>query len=193
MSGPPPAEAARPAALADLRGPWQPTPFIVDQALRERFAAACRRSMPDLTGRLVTLDVRGGGLANGIGTDPIGGCDGLTIDATGQIEHSGGGWSLSEPESLWPEGVAVEGGGSVVNDDPRVEGWAVFGRAGPSIASVVIETPGQPAIHATLEDGRFSAWWPVVGVNSGPPPSYVVRGFDETGTLIDQQDFSPSP
>lgn len=191
-TGSPLARIPGPVALADLRGQWQPTPFVVDQALRERFAAACRRSMPDLTGRLVTLDVRGGGLANGIATDPVGGCDVLKIDATGQIEHSGGGWSIAEPESPWPAGVAIDGGASILNDDPRVEGWEVIGRAGPSIALVVIEAPGQPAIQATLENGRFSAWWPVVGANGGPSPSYVVRGFDESGTLIDQQEFSPS-
>jgi hypothetical protein len=64
-----------------------------------------------------------------------------------------------------------------------------MGRAGAAIVSVVIETPGQPQILASLENGWFAAWWPAVipdDAGAGAPlePDYIVRGFAADGTLL---------
>jgi len=183
-----------PAPIAQLIGPWQPQPFVLDPALRSRIEQACRRDMergPANTAALV--DVRGGGVAvvRMAGQD-AGTCDALEITGAGQINGAGGGWRADGVEQLAPieateltdAQVGSIGGGSLT-----VQGWSAIGRAGPGIASVEIEPAGAPAVLATLENGWFAGWWPanVPPDRLGDPalaPDVVVRGYDAAGTLL---------
>ena len=185
-----------PAPIAQLIGPWQPQPFVLDPALRSRIEQTCRRDMergPNSVAALV--DVRGGGVAvvRMIGAD-AGTCEALEITAAGQINGAGGGWRADGVEQLAPIGaselsdaqVGSVGGGSL-----EVQGWSVIGRAGPDIASVEVEPVGVPAILATLENGWFAGWWPanVPPDRLGDPalaPDVVVRGYDRAGTLLSE-------
>jgi hypothetical protein len=185
-----------PAPIAQLIGPWQPQPFVLDPALRSRVEQVCRRDMERGPGNTAALvDVRGGAVAvvrmvgQGAGV-----CDALEITAAGKINGAGGGWVQNEVELLAPIGateLAEAQFGSVGGGELRVQGWSVVGRAGPGIASVEIEPIGGPAILATLENGWIAGWWPTnLPINRlGAPafaPDVVVRGYDAAGTQLDE-------
>jgi hypothetical protein len=185
-----------PATIAQLIGPWQPQPFVLDPAMRNRVEQTCRRDMERGPGSVAALvDVRGRGVAvvrmvgQGAGT-----CDALEITADGQITGAGGGWTAGGVEQLAPveaTELAEAQVGSVGGGNLKVQGWSVIGRAGPGIASVEIEPVGVPAILATLENGWFAGWWPanVPPDRLGNPdlaPDVVVRGYDAAGTLLDE-------
>jgi hypothetical protein len=183
-----------PASIAQLIGPWQPQPFVLDPALRSRVEQTCRRDMergPNSVAALV--DVRGGGVAvvRMIGAD-AGACEALEITAAGQINGAGGGWRADGVEQLAPIGateLANAQVGSVGGGSLKVQGWSVIGRAGPDIASVEVEPVGVPPILATLENGWFAGWWPanVPPDRRGDPafaPDVVVRGYDAAGALL---------
>jgi hypothetical protein len=183
-----------PAPIAQLVGPWQPQPFVLDPALRSRIEQACRRDTergPASTAALV--DVRGGGVAvvRMVGQD-AGTCDALEITGAGQINGAGGAWRADGVEQLPPieateltdAQVGSVGGGSLT-----VQGWSAIGRAGPAIASVEIEPAGAQAVLATLENGWFAGWWPanVPPDRLGDPalaPDVVIRGYDAAGALL---------
>ena len=183
-----------PAAIAELIGPWQPRPFLLDPGLRGRIEQGCRRDMglgPASVAALV--DVRGGRVAvvRMVGQG-AGKCDALEIEAGGGIIGAGGGWSGNRGEQLAPieaTKLADVELGSVGGGNLKVQGFSVMGRAGPGIASVEIEPVGAPAVLATLENGWFAGWWPA----NVPPdrladpalaPDVVVRGYDTAGTLL---------
>ena len=183
-----------PAAIAQLIGPWQPQPFVLDQALRSRVEDMCRRDMergPENAAALV--DVRGASVAvvRMVGKG-AGMCDALEITGDGQITGAGGGWTAGDVEQLPPIGateLADAQVGSVGGGNLKVQGWSVIGRAGRGIASVEIEPAGAPAILATLENGWFAGWWPanLPPDRLGDPalaPDVVVRGYDMAGTLL---------
>jgi hypothetical protein len=183
-----------PAPIAQLIGPWQPQPFVLDLALRGRVEQTCRRDMergPNSVAALV--DVRGGGVAvvRMVGED-AGTCDALEITGTGQINGAGGGWRADGVEQLGPIGateLADAQVGSVGGGSLKVQGWSVIGRAGADIASVVVEPAGVPPILATMENGWFAGWWPanLPPDRQGDPalaPAVVVRGYDAAGTLL---------
>jgi hypothetical protein len=183
------------ATIQDLTGPWRPTPLTPDPTMRERIATTCRRDMERRPASTVgVIDTRGLGVAVVRMTgDSAGSCDALQIGASGQIAGAGGGSRQDGIEQLAPIGEAeileVQVG-QVGGGDLKTEGWSVMGRAGPAIASVVVETPNQPQILASLENGWFAAWWPAViadnGIGRGGPPEvpYVVRGYGADGTLL---------
>ena len=183
-----------PAAIAQLIGPWQPRPFVLDPALRSRVKQTCRRDMERGPNSVLALvDVRGGGVAVArmVGGD-AGACEALEITAAGQINGAGGGWRADGVEQLPPIGateLAEVQVGSVGGGSLKVQGWLVIGRAGPGIASVEIEPFGVPAVLATLENGWFAGWWPanVPQDRLGDPalaPDVVVRGYDTAGALL---------
>ena len=185
-----------PAPIAQLTGPWQPQPFVLDPALRSRVEQVCRRDMERGPGSVAALvDVRGGGVAvvrmvgQGAGT-----CEALEITAAGQVNGAGGGWTAGDGEQLGPieaTELAEAEFGSVGGGDLKVQGWSVIGRAGPAVASVVIEPAGVPPILATTENGWFAGWWPTnlppnrVGA-PGQRPDVVVRGYDAAGAQLDE-------
>jgi hypothetical protein len=182
------------ATIQDMTGPWRPTPLLLDPAMRDRIATTCRRDMERKpTSAVAVIDARGLGVAVVRMTgDSAGACDALQLTDSGQVAGAGGGWRQDDPEVLGGlreaeiQDVQV---GQVGGGDLRTEGWSVIGRAGGAIAQVVVETPGQPQILASLENGWFAAWWAAVipddpGRAMPPEVPYVVRGYDAAGTLV---------
>ena len=191
------ASEQRPATVAELRGPWRQAPLRLDVATRGRIEQACRREIEMPPGATaVVIDVRGAGVATiRIAGVNAGSCDALEISANGQIAGAGAGWRAPGPDDAigLPAGKLghiekqTVGGGSLT-----VEGWSVYGRAGPGIASVVIEPQNHLAVIATLQNGWFAAWWPAQANrpnrDGAAHPPFVVRAYDPTGTLLDQID-----
>lgn len=183
-----------PASLLQLTGPWQPRPFVLDQAMRSSVEQVCRRDMERGPGNTAALvDVRGSGVAvvRMVGQG-AGMCEALEITIGGQITGAGGGWTAGGVEQLAPieatELMDVQFG-SIGGGNLKVQGWSMSGRAGPGIASVEIAPVGVPAILATLENGWFAGWWPANLPPDGlggpaPQPEVVVRGYDAAGTLL---------
>jgi hypothetical protein len=187
-----PVVATRPATIAELRGPWQATPVVLDPATRGRIEEACRREMEMPPGRAaVLIDARGAAVVT-VRMDG-GSCNALELAEDGQILGAGGGFRATEPEGLQRlqgsrfaelEKETVNGGGLLV------EGWAVRGRFGADIVSVVIAPANRPVVIATLENGWFGAWWP--DGPGDPPrdgnrhPPFFVRGYDAAGVLLDE-------
>lgn len=197
---PPPA-----ATLAQLLGPWQPTPYALDLATWNRIEDGCRRDVQLLPAtRALIIDVRGASVATVAMTGPQDGhCDALQLLPTGEIAGAGGGMSSGGPQQqpLLPataigpvQQAGVEGG------DLAVVGRSAYGAVGSGIATVTVEVPGQPRIVATVMNGQFAAWWPSPAALQRPdqpgrgqvapqlvaPPGLVVRGYDATGTLVNQ-------
>lgn len=113
---------------------------------------------------------------------------------------SWGGEALGEPaaDSLLT--------GSVVKADILVDGtqYAVTGRIGSDVAGVAFLVGGRE-VEATIENGRFAAWWPepdpasLLGkisdrVHKGPPnPDVRITLRDGTSRVQAIQDFDVSP
>jgi hypothetical protein len=185
-----------PAPIAQLIGPWQPRPFVLDPALRSRVEQACRRDMglgPATIAAVVDVRGRAVAVVRMVGQG-AGKCEALEIEAGGGITGAGGGWSGNGGGRLAPieaTKLAETEFGSVGGGNLKVQGWSVVGRAGPGIASVEIEPVGGPAVLATLENGWFAGWWPSnlppngLG-GAGPEPEVVVRGYDAGGTQLDE-------
>jgi hypothetical protein len=182
------------ATFQDISGPWRPAPLVLDPTLRDRIALTCRRDMERKpTSVVAVMDARGLEVAVVRMTgDSAGTCDALQVTAGGAVNGAGGGWRQDGVERLDAIGEAEIQGielGQVGGGDLKAEGWSLFGRAGGAIASVVIETPGQPQIPASLENAWFAAWWPAaIPDDAGPgapgEPHYIVRGFGADGTLL---------
>lgn len=192
----PVAFAPAPASLAQLTGPWQAQPFALDPVLRSRVEQTCRTDMERQPGSVAALvDVRGAGVAVVRMVGPGAGmCDALQIQPTGDVIGAGGGWTAGNVEQLPAIGLAELADaqyGAIGGGELKVQGWSVIGRAGPEIASVIIEPDGVPPIVATLENGFFAGWWPAnvpldqLG-NQALAPRVVIRGYDAAGTLLDE-------
>lgn len=186
------------ATTADLTGPWSPTPFLLDASDRLKIEASCRRDIelpPDSSALVV--DVRGAGVATvRMAGATSGNCNALELLPSGEVTGAGGGWS--GPEQLSPaepgrmdhlDVQAVSGG------ELAVAGWSVHGRTGLGVAAVTVEVEGLPMILTTLENGWFSAWWPVefgaaprLNVQGNPrrSPPFVIRARDAFGNVIDE-------
>ena len=187
--------APAPASIAQLTGPWQPQPYMLDPILRGRLEQTCRTDMERGPGSVAgVVDVRGERVAvvRMVGQS-AGACDALEITQDGRVTGAGGGWRVDGAEQLAALPLAELADiqfGQVGGGELKVEGWSVMGRAGPQIASVVVEPAGVPQILATLENGWFAAWWPAVIDNERgapqPEPAVVVRGYDAAGTLLDE-------
>jgi hypothetical protein len=183
----------RPATLADLAGPWQAAPFLLDPGLRERVIQACRREIEMRPGGVAAVvDARGGRVATVRMTGAsAGACSALEITASGDIVGAGGGWSggaevlraAGDSELVVVETATVEGG------NLTGQGWSVTGRIGRNIVSVVAETADRTVVQATVENGWFSVWWPVrLPVQDGfaPPPvvPFTVRAYDASAQVV---------
>jgi hypothetical protein len=80
------------ATLAELTGPWRPTPLVLDPALRARAAEACRRDIELPPGAVpAVMDTRGEGVVTVRMTGAIErSCDALEIEADGGVIGAGG-------------------------------------------------------------------------------------------------------
>jgi hypothetical protein len=188
-----------PATLAELTGPWRPTPLVLDPMIRARAEDVCRRDMSLPPGsQAIVVDARGASVVTLRMSS--GGCNSLELMPSGELAGAGGGWSGPGSErpairpgaDLGPVEQQSVGGGNL-----RVAGWSIYGQAGAEIATVVVEPPGYGPVQATLTNGWFAAWWPllpgepdpnagpVIGPNGGFPP-VVVRGYNAMGAQVDE-------
>jgi len=179
------------ATVEALRGPWQPTPYVLDpqllvdaqtECLAMNAAIPAKAAMP-ANAALVVADARGGGVlqlafvaANGDGFE----CLNMPILPTGDVARSGtmtgrGGGGPIGPSA--PFGMEALGGGSTTGGGNQPIDATVVGRVGPGIAQVQIEVAGQPRIIATIWNGWFAAWWP------GSPRATAV-GYDAAGKEV---------
>ena len=190
-------QLALPATLDQLTGPWQPRPYTLDANLFRRIADACAKDMEVRTGPVVAvvIDVRGEGVAvvRLDGQTAAAACDAIQIRPDGTATGAGGGWSSNgrQQAALGPIGIADLEISTVEGGDLTVTGWLVRGRAGPGIASVVVQAANGPPVLATLTQGWFSAWWPRQAGEPAPngpgrqvQPQLVVRGYDVAGTQV---------
>lgn len=193
-----------PATLAQLLGPWQATPYVLDQVTWNRVEDACRSDMQLMAAtRALIIDVRGATVATVAMTGPQEAhCDALQLLPTGEIAGAGGGMSSGGPQqqiALPATAIGPVQQAEVLGGNLAVAGWSAYGPVGGGIATVTVEVAGLPRIVATVMNGQFAAWWPSPGALNRPnppglqaarqlpaPPRLVVRGYDETGTLVNQ-------
>ena len=195
--------APPPATLAELTGPWRPTPLSLTPQLWALAQEACRKDMEMAPGTAaVIIDARGAGVVTLRMTGATrGSCNSLQLLPNGQFTGAGGGWNGPSGEHLGPRTGAKLGSSeqqAVGGGDLKVSGWSIYGTAGDEIATVVVEPAGHEPVQATLMNGWFSAWWPVHPgerdpLDGGrgllpapaPNPKVVVRGYDASGGLRD--------
>jgi hypothetical protein len=190
-----------PATTAELVGPWQPEPYLLDAATWSKAEAACRRDMQIGPGpRAVIVDARGEGVLTVrlVGVTS-GGCNALQIKPDGSIVGAGGGWSGTGGDAgPAPEMRLVnEDQPNIGGGDLAVTGWSVIGRAGPGVFGVVVEPlGGHPLVRATLLNGWYAAWWPSLPGEDDPlgrgpglqphlPGKVVIRAYDGAGNQVD--------
>jgi len=146
---------------------WSPTPTLAQGSMRAELAAACQKwmntdSVPVLieqrgTSNLTVLAdssecLNAQGVGGMRGTLTSGGQGTMPDEAPGadevQVINSG---------ALSGIGSAPDAIGHV----DLVAGYmGVIGRTGSNVLSIVVHTPGQPDITASMENGWFAAWWP---------------------------------
>lgn len=189
--------APRVATLADLMGPWRPEPFALDPAFVAAVGAACRREIELGAGSQPTIiDARGASVVTvGMKGVESGRCSALEVDRDGSLVGAGGGWRgmPAEEPVLAPgtlAGIEVDfvGGGDLRNAGPSVNG-----RVGPGIVRVEIVTLDGGTVLASLQNGRFAAWWPQPidrrGWTADPRQvHFLVRAYDATGTVVAETD-----
>lgn len=178
-----------PATAATLLGPWRATPLAIDANLLAAIDRACRTDMSiPAAQRLVVVDARGGGTVQPFYAGADGStayCENLQVMPDGSLHSGGSGGSgmsggVPPPDlerfELRP-GSSMSGGG-------RPAMSMASGQAGPGMAFVTIEVPGQPKILASFSNGWYVAWWP------GPiPRGSKVVGYDSQGQPVASADL----
>lgn len=120
----------------------------------------------------------------------------------GEIDFSRGG---GDQGFLPVAGEFTEGnmgefrGGSNFGFRDRPDVALTHGNVGPDVAAVTITTPDGQLVEATIQDGRYAAWWPgkifgsKVEGNGGPAPaiSYTITLKDQT-VIMDATPRMPS-
>jgi hypothetical protein len=185
----------RPATVAELTGPWRPTPLGLDVAMRTRVEQACRRDIEMPLGSVAAvIDARGASVVTVrmTGENP-GSCDALEVMANGQVAGAGSGRRAEDREKLpilGPSELGPIEKQTIAGGNLKTEGWSVTGRAGVGITLVVVEPLNHMAVVATLENGWFGAWWPA---RPGEPPRdgarfppFGIRAYDAFGVLQDE-------
>lgn len=175
------------ASLDDLRGPWREMPYTLDPAVTEDALRRCSIAFPDLgLQTTAVVDGRGGGLLHGLFIGRGGElteCPNLVVSADGGLGLREGGVVRPAPDLSDAGDIAVISSRS--GRDTWAEGSFVFGRAGESVASVVVESAGK-RIVATLSDGWFAASWPGAGTG-------LITAFDADGNTTKILDFKGEP
>ena len=186
--------AGRLATLADLVGPWQREPFIIDGNVRAAADRACRADTEFPPGvQLVGIDARGAGRLITIYAGPGGAADCTYIEVapdgsvTGSLSSRG--TSMFAP--LAPGQLEPYGGGSFTDGNIAVQ--YVMGRVGAGVGRVVLDVEDIGLVTATLGNGWYVAWWetsralPANGQRADiPSKRYAVAAYDAFGQITDQ-------
>ncbi len=190
---PQPIEVQNPVAtVADLVGPWRPTPLQLDPVMRRRIELACRGEIPVGPGaQVAVIDARGASVVTvRMSGQESSSCDALEVQANGTLLGAGGGWSGGREQLGQPRDgtVGLEEWHQVLGGNLKARGWSVTGRVGRGIARVDVVPSNHPIVSATLENGWYAAWWPAAAGDPWPEqgryPDTVVRGYDEAGALL---------
>jgi hypothetical protein len=151
-------DQAERVVMAERRGEW--TYVLITGPKLE---AACL--LPDdLIGEDFPPDHKKGGYSGHYDPDP-GGAPTLARDGIVQTISMG---DVVDGPGLWP----------FRTDDYFL---SVQGYVGSDVTGVTVHYPGVPDIQASVESGRFAAWWPagpVKGPNSGEAWTYTVTLAD---------------
>lgn len=98
--------------------------------------------------------------------------NGATFSCLGPLAEDdawlAGGAEVGRPALADPRGILVVSSGDSGSTDRSIA--SVEGHVGADVASIVLHTVAQGEVTATVEDGRFAAWWPGPewGVTAGP-------------------------
>lgn len=169
--------------LANLRGPWSPTPFPLPSAALEIVDSVCRRTYPeDLAAlALVIVDARGEEIVNAWYVGTTGGnygCEGLRIDPLGTLLPGGFGSGTGASELIpvvAPQEVIAW---YTTHQEAPIASLAAAGPIGSSIAEVRFTAEGKPPIVATIMNGWFAVWLP------DDWPRLTLRGYNADGTEV---------
>ena len=107
----------------------------------------------------------------------------LIKDKSDEDGYTGGGaTSTYDTAPVAPDTAAIHSFGTTGDDQSSYSDST--GRVGSEVASVVINTPQQGAVKATIHSGYFAAWWPGPGIVHGkeprPYPTYTLVLKDGT-------------
>lgn len=181
---------------------WTPRPTALPAPTAAAAATTCRsiQQMRDQDPRVVIGERRGGWtyvLLAGPGEE--GSClmpDDLVGTSAVKARRSGGFFGHYDPnppkaptparDSL----IETESVGGAVSVPGRlhvgtVDGWFMYvtGYAGRNVTRVTVDPPAGPDVEASLENGRYAAWWPA-GEARGDNPS-MSEDWGYTVTLTD--------
>lgn len=156
--------------IGERRGGW--TYVLLDNPGGE---AACL--MPEDTVGASDVEVRRRGFFGSYDTEPV---EPPTPARDGIIETESAGGTVSLPDRV---GVGT------------IEGWFswVTGYAGSDVTGVTVHPPVGPDVEASLNGGRFSAWWPA-GEAGGDNPgvggawTYTVTLAEGTTRRVEAQE-----
>ena len=180
---------------------WTADPEPLSPSAAEAAAATCRSALDirDQSARVVIGERRGGWTYVLLdGPDGEGAClmpDDLVGDNDVAARGSGffGSYDTDPMPAPTParDGIVeTESAAGAVTLPGRlgvgtIEGWFtwVTGYAGSDVTGVTVHPPVGPDVEASLEDGRFSAWWPA-GEARGDNPG-VGGAWTYTVTLAD--------
>jgi len=187
-----PADAAAPdlrarhvATLAELVGPWQRQPFIIDANVRAEADRACRADQDFPPGvQLVLIDARGEGRLMTVFSGPgaYAECAYLHVSAGGSV-----GGSLSSTGSGTPAPLAGQlapsGGGGFSDEAGTAAIQYVMGRVGAGVERVVLQVADVGPIAATVSNGWYLAWWEtgMPGDPNGPGPHLPSKRYTTNG------------
>ena len=197
-----PSDAAAPdlgtgrvATFADLVGPWQREPFIIDANVRAAADRACRADGEFPPGvQLVDVDARGGGRLLTAYAGPGGAtaeCTYIKVDPDGAVTGSLSGRGVGVLAPLAPGQLESYGGGGFSDDNVAVQ--YVMGRVGAGTARVVVGVEGLGPVTASIGNGWYIAWWETgrPGDPNGPGPHlptkrFTITAYDPSGQITDQ-------
>lgn len=185
------------SAFAD----WSAVPVPLPAPTAAAAASTCRAGLDvaDPSLRVVLGERRGGWTYVLLdGPDAEGSClmpDDL-VGASGAVARDRGFFGSYDPEHVEPPTPARDGivptesaAGSVRLPGRlpfrTVEGWftVVTGYAGPDVTRVTVDPPEGPDVVASLQDGRYTAWWPSPTARAANPDAG--QGWSYTVTLVD--------
>lgn len=190
---------------------WTATPTSLSRETAAAAASTCRSTLDisDQSAQVVIGERRGGWtyvLLDGSGGE--GAClmpDDLVGRSDVSDDRSGffGSYDTDPAEPPTPardEIIETESAGGSVSLPGRlpagtIEGWfsSVTGYAGSDVTGVIVHPPVGPDVEASLNGGRFTAWWPAGEARGNNPGvggawSYTVTLADGTTRRVDAQE-----
>ena len=184
------------ATLADLIGPWQRQPFIIDGNVRAAAERVCRADQEFPPGvQPVLVDARGAGRLMTVFAGPGGyaECVYVEVAADGSVTGSLSGSGASRFAALAPGQLESAGGGGFSDEAGTTAVQYVTGRVGAGAARVVVQVADVGPVAATLSNGWYLAWWetgrPLDPNGPGPHlPSkrFTITAYDAFGQITDE-------